>query len=217
MNVNSVNAVSKYNYSNLRKNSIRKDKKGFSNVLNNQMKNKKVRHIYSSSVKHVPDYKKDYKAEVFDISNIAGDLSNPLESKSVEAFTYRDISSRVYRIFMKKPNSNEKITIDIVLKLKGNKSFKNEEIFKDSIEKAIMLVDKEITIKHKTGDSISDFKGIAFDYNGKTGEFDFKLHIDALRSFFEHRLNGSIYINEKTKEAMIQELNDFIFEIFEES
>ncbi|WP_425449848.1 hypothetical protein [Dethiothermospora halolimnae] len=217
MNVNSVNTISKYNYSNLRKNSVRKHKKNFSNELNNQMKNKKVKHTDSICVKHVPDYKKDYKAEVFDVSNIAGELSNPLESTSVEAFTYRDISSRVYRVFMKKPNSNEKVTIDIVLKLKGNKRFKNEEIFKDSVEKAIMLADKEITIKHKTGESIPDFKGIAFDYNGRTGEFDFRLHIDAFRRFFEHRLNGSIYINEKTKEAMIQELNDFIFEIFEES
>ncbi|WP_425449273.1 hypothetical protein [Dethiothermospora halolimnae] len=213
MSITPMNTVGKYNYSNFKKNTITKNKKDFNNVFNNQVKNKKVRHADNSYLR----YKSDYKAEVFNVSNISKYLSNPLESTSVEASTDKDISARFYRVFMKKPNSNEKITVDIFLKLKGNKNFKNEKIFKDSIEKAIMLVDKKVSIMDKIGDNIPDSIGLGFDHNERTGEFDFKPHIDSAIRSFQYELDGILNMSQDVKESIMKDLNDCILEIFEKN
>lgn len=163
----------------------------------------------------------DIGTKVFDLSKLKGNLNNTLLSNDVKMF-YDDFGSTIFRAFFKKPNSNEPMIVDIQVPNYKFKEGISEELFNNTIGKAIQLIDKNISIKHSLGDRIADDYGAGFQFKTSTKELDFKSTVDSIKNSWRYRANGCVNgsspmwgapVSKATLDKIMQELDDLLLNL----
>ncbi len=205
MNINSINATS---YS-------RPIKK-----TNDVFANEKDKHV---TEKFNLVQQNDFGKKVFDLSNLTGSLNNKLLSNEVKMYNDDSTGNTIFRTIFQKPNSNEPMTVNIIVPNCKFEQGIDEKTFNETIGKAILLMDKSISMYDKLGDNIADGYYGEFKFKQQTGELDCASYVDAVRNHLKFRANSDLYknsplssgksVSEATILEVMKELEDFLFKL----
>lgn len=226
MNINRIASINNNIYSNKMTNKIENQKNDtqskstVENYFDKIMKDSIDK--TSSTYSKFAVAKKNYKGtNVFNLNEIEGKLQNTLLSTDVNMFIREETGAAHFRCYFQKTNSIEPITVDIRVPNYDSNGPNDKEVFIDSVKKAILLIDKKISIKNRLGDITADIYSGEFKLDSSTSQLDFKPFIDAFKGHLNNRLNSNIHqdnslINSSISDAdlmkIIKEFDEFILD-----
>ena len=165
----------------------------------------------------------DIGSKVFDLSKLNGRLQNTLLSNDVKMFYQESTGQTIFRTFFKKPNSNEPMIVDVCVPNHKFSEGIDEKTFNDTIGKAILLMDKAISIQIALGDIVADSYGGGFEYRHQTKELDFSGYVEGVKNRIKSMANYDLYkdnplssgkhVSEATIQELLKELEDILFEL----
>lgn len=193
MSINISNVNYSTNYNRILNNRVNKSVNtesdtSINNVLGKAMNNiaDKTSDIYGKFSLAMNNLKGE---KVFDLSNVKDKLHNTLLSTDVYMYIQEESGHAMFACYFQKPNSTVPTKVQVSIEnYDSNREINKETLFK-SVEKAILLLDKAISIKTGLGDTIPDSFGAGINLNYKTGELDFKPFIDVFKQQLNSRLN----------------------------
>ncbi|SHK42026.1 hypothetical protein [Tepidibacter formicigenes] len=169
---------------------------------------------------------RDTGEKVFDLTEMADKFENKLAFPDVEVtkHNFKDGEATTFNAYFIKPgDSNELTRVNVDIKDFEYSVPMDEEKFKNTVGKAMMLIDKKLSLIHKLGDVVPEDIGTPdFQYNKSTGELDFNPLIDSMKNSLKSRINGTYpegnesinySVDEQTLQNLLKEFEDFVLKI----
>ena len=214
MNISNVSSTNYYTGVKAASNNNLQDK--FEDLINNETD------IYVSE-KFKLAKNSDIGSKVFDLSKLNGRLQNTLLSNDVKMFYQESTGQTIFRTFFKKPNSNEPMIVDVCVPNHKFSEGIDEKTFNDTIGKAILLMDRVISMHTVLGEVVADAYGSEFKYIHQARKLDFSGYIEAVENRIKSMANYDLYkdnplssgkhVSEATIQELLKELEDILFEL----
>ncbi|MCT4592957.1 MAG: hypothetical protein N4A57_01580 [Anaeromicrobium sp.] len=224
-----VNTVGRQSYTaNYKQNILAKNnnkKKDFNSILNKQ---KETENEFAYEINNVlrkqgeTEYQfryrlNNYGKKVFDLSGMIGEIENSLITPEVK--THEEPEYKVYRTFMYKPNTNneETVCVDVNLRNYRKKGELDDKTFKNTVGKAILIIDKMVSAWSKMGITVTDKVSVELEYNNDKGEVNFDPIVNLIKKDFQSKIEELSVDKESAEklEKIKQELEDSIFKILD--
>ena len=214
MNISNVSSTNYYTGVKAASNNNLQDK--FEDLINNETD------IYVSE-KFKLAKNSDIGSKVFDLSKLNGRLQNTLLSNDVKMFYQESTGQTIFRTFFKKPNSNEPMIVDVCVPNHKFSEGIDEKTFNETIGKAILLMDRVISMHTVLGEVVADAYGSEFKYIHQARKLDFSGYIEAVENRIKSMANYDLYkdnplssgkhVSEATIQELLKELEDILFEL----
>ncbi|MEN1762193.1 hypothetical protein [Anoxynatronum sibiricum] len=214
MNISNVSSTNYYTGAKAASNNNLQDK--FEDLINNETD------IYVSE-KFKLAKNSDVGSKVFDLSKLNGKLQNTLLSNDVKMFYQESTGQTIFRTFFKKPNSNEPMIVDVCVPNHKFSEGIDEKTFNDTIGKAILLMDRVISMHTVLGEVVADAYGSEFKYIHQARKLDFSGYVEAIENRIKSMANYDLYkdnplssgkhVSEATIQELLKELEDILFEL----
>ncbi len=157
---------------------------------------------------------------VFDLSKFQYMFENEIAFPEVEVFHQE--AETIFRVYFYSPDSGQLSRVQVRVPKHEYEVPMAEEKFSNSIGKALMLMDKYISIKKKLGDVIPDTLGCLFNYDKDTNAIDLSDFIGHMKRSIQMRINGeypegrdgiNYSASRSTLEAILKELEEFLLKL----
>ncbi|SMP41261.1 hypothetical protein [Anoxynatronum buryatiense] len=165
----------------------------------------------------------DFGSKVFDLSKLNGRLQNTLLSNDVKMFYQESTGRTIFRTFFKKPDSNEPMIVDVCVPNHKFSEGIDEKTFNETIGKAILLMDRVLSMHAALGEVVADAYGSEFRYIHQAKELDFSGYVEGIKNRIKSRANYDLYkdnplssgkhVSEATIQELLKELEDILFEL----
>lgn len=160
---------------------------------------------------------------VFDLSKLEEKMENQPAFPEVKQFT-DDLGRTRFRCYLVKPNSDRLITVDVALLNYDGDQKMDEQTFMNTIGKAILVLDRHITMSKNLGDTVPDHIAPEFTFDKTLNRIDLSSLLKETKNDFMARTSRNfksmnLFWNKLPDKKMIEEyykdLEEFILEIIQ--